>query len=121
MAIPPLPPLDGQDPAGLWQRFCSLLWHDAELGLWLDISRMAIAQADLEALEPRFAPAFAAPPVVLATPIDSSNDDNLLTIRNVTAASFQVRTRDVVDLAAKGGNAPVPQDTAFTFVAFGAA
>jgi glucose-6-phosphate isomerase len=58
--MPPLPPLDGQDPDALWQRFCSLLWHDADLGLWLDISRMAIAQADLEALEPRFAPAFAA-------------------------------------------------------------
>ncbi len=60
MAIPPLPPLDGQDPAALWQRFRSLLWHDAEQGIWLDISRMAVSHADLEALEPRFERAFAA-------------------------------------------------------------
>ncbi len=60
MAIPPLPPLDGQDPAVLWQRFRSLLWHDEEMGFWLDVSRMAIRREDLEALEPRFARAFAA-------------------------------------------------------------
>lgn len=68
-----------------------------------------------------FAPAFAAPPVVLATPIDSSNDDNLLTVRNVTAASFQVIVRDVVNAAAQASNTPEPQDGAFSFVAFGAA
>ena len=67
------------------------------------------------------APAFAAPPVVLATPIDSSNDDNLLTVRNVTAASFQVIVRDVVDATAQATNTPEPQDGAFSFVAFGAA
>jgi glucose-6-phosphate isomerase len=55
-----LPPLDGQDPAGLWQRFRSLLWQDDGLGFWLDISRMAVGREDLEALEPRFAQAFAA-------------------------------------------------------------
>jgi len=48
------------DSAGLWQRFCALLWHDPQLGIWLDVSRMALAEADLENLEPRFAGAFAA-------------------------------------------------------------
>jgi thiol-disulfide isomerase/thioredoxin len=60
VAIPPLPPLDGQDSAVLWQRFRSLLWHDAGMGFWLDVSRMAIQSQDLEALEPRFAKVFAA-------------------------------------------------------------
>jgi glucose-6-phosphate isomerase len=47
------PAFDGQDPAGLWQRFCRLLWFDADLGFWLDVSRMALDQADLDALRPR--------------------------------------------------------------------
>ncbi len=55
-----LPPLDGQDPATLWQRFSELLWHDDDLGFWLDASRMGIDQASLAALEPRFASAFEA-------------------------------------------------------------
>ncbi|MFN5695826.1 MAG: glucose-6-phosphate isomerase, partial [Cyanobacteriota bacterium] len=37
-----LPAFDGQDSAGLWQRFCHLLWYDDALGLWLDISRMGV-------------------------------------------------------------------------------
>jgi len=49
-----------RDSAALWQRFCALLWHDPDLGFWLDISRMALGEADLEALEPRFSAAFAA-------------------------------------------------------------
>ena len=49
-----------RDSAALWQRFCALLWHDPDLGIWLDISRMALGEADLEALEPRFSAAFAA-------------------------------------------------------------
>lgn len=68
-----------------------------------------------------FVPGFAAPPVVLATPVNSSNDDNVLTVRNVTAASFDVRVRDVVNLVAQADNVPEPQDGAFSFVAFGAA
>jgi len=47
-----------RDSAGLWQRFCDLLWHDPGLGIWLDVSRMALAEADLDALEPRFSAAF---------------------------------------------------------------
>jgi glucose-6-phosphate isomerase len=60
VVLPPLPPLDARDPAALWQRFRSLLWHDADLGIWLDISRMAVSQSDLDELAPRFAKAFTA-------------------------------------------------------------
>ena len=55
-----LPSLNGHDAAGLWQRFCDLLWYDEDLGFWLDCSRMALGQADLERLEPAFTRAFAA-------------------------------------------------------------
>ena len=64
-SLPPLTPsslprLDGHDPAGLWQRFCSLLWHDPAQGFWLDVSRMGIGLDDIQALSPRFEQAFAA-------------------------------------------------------------
>jgi glucose-6-phosphate isomerase len=55
-----LPSLNGHDAAGLWQRFCDLLWYDEDLGVWLDCSRMAIGAADLERLEPGFRRAFSA-------------------------------------------------------------
>jgi glucose-6-phosphate isomerase len=60
VAIPSFPPLNGQDAAALWQRFQALLWHDASQGFWLDVSRMALSQGDLESLSPRFDQAFAA-------------------------------------------------------------
>ncbi|MFN5117926.1 MAG: glucose-6-phosphate isomerase, partial [Cyanobacteriota bacterium] len=47
-----LPAFDGQDSAGLWQRFCHLLWYDDALGLWLDISRMGVGAAGLTPLTP---------------------------------------------------------------------
>ncbi|MEB3159661.1 MAG: glucose-6-phosphate isomerase [Synechococcus sp.] len=43
-----------------WQRFCELLWFNDDLGMWLDISRMHVNHADLEALTPRFDQAFQA-------------------------------------------------------------
>jgi glucose-6-phosphate isomerase len=55
-----LPPLDGQDPASLWSRFQQLLWHDADLGFWLDVSRTGLAEPELTALEQPFQQAFAA-------------------------------------------------------------
>ncbi|MCK0509713.1 hypothetical protein [Aromatoleum buckelii] len=61
-----------------------------------------------------FAPLFSGAPIVVATPIDSLNDDNVLTLSGVTSAGFVVRVRDVV-----GGGAPSPQDTAFSFIAIG--
>ncbi len=58
MPSPSIP--NHRDSAASWQRFCSLLWHDPGLGVWLDVSRMALDEADLQALEPRFSAAFAA-------------------------------------------------------------
>lgn len=56
----PLPPAPGLDPQRQWQRFCNLLWHDAGMGFWLDVSRMGLDAAQLEAMGPRFDQAFAA-------------------------------------------------------------
>ena len=56
----PLPNLNASDPAAQWQRFCDLLWHHEPLGLWLDVSRMAVSAEQLEAFEQPFAQAFAA-------------------------------------------------------------
>jgi len=78
VALPPLPPLDGRDPAALWQRFRSLLWHDADLGVWLDISRMAVSQADLEALAPRFQQAFGAMEALEAGAIANPDEQRMV-------------------------------------------
>ena len=51
---------NGSSAETQWQRFCELLWYEADLGIWLDVSRMAIGQADLDSLSPRFDQAFAA-------------------------------------------------------------
>ncbi|MFM7455470.1 MAG: glucose-6-phosphate isomerase [Vulcanococcus sp.] len=56
----PLSPAPGLDPQSQWQRFCHLLWHDAGLGFWLDVSRMGLDAPQLEAMAPRFDQAFAA-------------------------------------------------------------
>ena len=56
----PLPNLNASDPAAQWQRFCDLLWHHEPLGLWLDVSRMAVSADQLQAFEQPFAQAFAA-------------------------------------------------------------
>jgi len=55
-----LPPLNGHDPASLWQRFRELLWYDEPLGVWLDVSRMGLEEHHLDALTPLFERAFAA-------------------------------------------------------------
>ena len=67
-----------------------------------------------------FVPPFAAPPVVLVSPLNTSNDDNVMTVVNVSTGSFDVHSRDVVDSNAQNTNTPVPQDDPFSFVAFGA-
>ena len=51
---------DGSSAESQWQRFCDLLWYEQDLGIWLDVSRMAIGQGDLDQLAPRFEQAFAA-------------------------------------------------------------
>ena len=67
----------------------------------------------------QFVPPFSAPPVVLVSAVETSNDDNVMTVVNVTASSFEVHSRDVVDTAGQASNTPLPQDDPFSFVAFG--
>jgi glucose-6-phosphate isomerase len=55
-----LPPFDGHDPASLWSRFSELLWYNDDLGFWLDVSRMALSQPELDQLQPAFDQAFQA-------------------------------------------------------------
>ena len=69
-----LPPLDGHDQAGLWQRFCSLLWHEPAEGIWLDVSRMAITAQTLESLSPAFDRAFEAMAALEAGSIANSDE-----------------------------------------------
>ena len=56
----PLPSAPGLDPKSQWQRFCSLLWHNSDLGFWLDVSRMGLDATVLSGLQPRFDKAFKA-------------------------------------------------------------
>ena len=42
------PDFCANDPQVQWQRFCELLWFHDGLGMWLDISRMHVNQADLK-------------------------------------------------------------------------
>ena len=58
--ISPFPSLENADHGQLWERFCTLLWHDEALGFWLDASRMALSPDLLTSLQPRFENAFAA-------------------------------------------------------------
>jgi hypothetical protein len=60
-----------------------------------------------------FASSFSSSPFVLATAVDSSDNDHIVTIRSISTGEFQVVTKDVEDPAA--GN----QDTAFNFIALG--
>lgn len=55
--IPDLNPAAASDQ---WQRFCQLLWHHEPLALWLDVSRMALSQKQLQDFEEPFQRAFAA-------------------------------------------------------------
>lgn len=41
------PDFKPQASAEQWQRFCSLLWHHEGLGMWLDVSRMAVTPQHL--------------------------------------------------------------------------
>ena len=72
------PPLNGHDAAGLWQRFRSLLWYDDDLGFWLDTSRMALAEADLQQLEAPFQKAFAAMAALEAGAIANADEQRMV-------------------------------------------
>jgi len=54
------PDFSASDAHIQWQRFCDLGWYHDDLGVWLDISRMHVNSADLQALQPRMDKAFAA-------------------------------------------------------------
>ena len=61
-----------------------------------------------------FTGGFSSPPVVILTPEAGINDDNLLTLRNVTASSFKVFAKNTL-----GSHANEYEDTIFHFVAYG--
>ncbi len=48
----PFPDFNSQNIDLQWQRFCNLIWHNDELGIWLDISQMHVNSSDLLDLEP---------------------------------------------------------------------
>ena len=73
-----LPPAISSDPQVQWQRFCSLLWHDKALGFWLDVSRMAIDQAVIDQLQPRFAKAFEAMAALEAGAIANADEQRMV-------------------------------------------
>ncbi len=54
------PDFSATDAQIQWQRFCDLLWHHEDLGMWLDVSRMHLNNAQLEELTPRLEKAFEA-------------------------------------------------------------
>jgi hypothetical protein len=63
-----------------------------------------------------FTSSFAAPPVVTATLVDPPSSDNVICVRNVTSAGFDVESRDIDPTAFDGTSA---QDSAFNFIAVG--
>lgn len=69
---------DPTDPGRQWQRFCELLWYDDGLGIWLDVSRMAITPPELEALRPRFAQAFEAMAALEAGAIANADEQRMV-------------------------------------------
>ncbi|MEO1003684.1 MAG: glucose-6-phosphate isomerase [Cyanobacteria bacterium J06638_7] len=69
---------DRTDPGRQWQRFCDLLWHDDALGLWLDVSRMALGPADLDSLRPRFQEAFNAMAALEAGAIANADEQRMV-------------------------------------------
>ena len=54
------PDFSATDAQIQWQRFCDLLWHHEDLGMWVDISRMHLNNTQLEVLTPRLEKAFVA-------------------------------------------------------------
>lgn len=55
-----LPDLDRSSAGAQWSRFCDLLWHHDPLGLWVDVSRMALTAAEMQNLQAPLAQAFEA-------------------------------------------------------------
>ena len=70
--------LDRTNPASQWQRFCDRLWFDAGLQIWLDVSRMALNDRDLEELAPRFSLAFTAMEALEAGAIANASEQRMV-------------------------------------------
>jgi glucose-6-phosphate isomerase len=70
--------LDRTNPTSQWQRFCDRLWFDAGLQVWLDVSRMALNDGHLDALEPRFSQAFAAMEALEAGAIANGSEQRMV-------------------------------------------
>jgi glucose-6-phosphate isomerase len=70
--------LDRANHASQWQRFCDRLWFDAGLQIWLDVSRMALNDADLQQLEERFSKAFAAMEALEAGAIANASEQRMV-------------------------------------------
>ncbi|MCP9850085.1 glucose-6-phosphate isomerase [Cyanobium sp. Morenito 9A2] len=58
-----------------WHRFCSLLWHHDDLGIWLDPSRTALNGEELAVLGPAFDRAFIAMEALEAGAIANPDED----------------------------------------------
>jgi glucose-6-phosphate isomerase len=93
--------LTGRD---LWDRYRSFLWHDAGLGMLVDVSRMNLTRDFLDALRPRMARAFRAMQDLEAGAIANPDehrmvghywlrDPDLAPFREIGSAIREVRTR----------------------------
>lgn len=80
-------------------------------GSGFSVTRLSMGQFRINLGTP-----YAAPPVVVATIVDPSNDDNIATVRAVSSGSFEIH---VVDVVGNAGNVVDYQDESFSFVAFG--
>lgn len=61
-----------------------------------------------------FAVPFDTVPIIVATLVDTLNEDNAVTVVSASSSSFELWSRDVA-----GQNTPDPQDSAFNFIAIG--
>ncbi|MFM7653225.1 MAG: glucose-6-phosphate isomerase, partial [Vulcanococcus sp.] len=104
----PLSAVPGLDPQAQWQRFCSLLWHDQAMGFWLDVSRMGLDAARIEALRPRFATAFEAMAALEAGAIANPDEQRQV-------GHYWLRTPDLAPDAAAGAHIRAEIDRIETF------
>jgi len=123
--IPDLNPAAASDQ---WQRFCQLLWHHEPLALWLDVSRMALSQKQLEDFEEPFQRAFGAMEALeqgaMANP-DEHRQVGHYWLRNpalapdrAVAAQISSELLRIQEFAAQvlAGSLTLPQGQAFTDV-----
>ena len=51
---------NNENPNDQWVRYCELLWHNNDLNIWLDISRMKVNSSDIDQFKTKFNTAFKA-------------------------------------------------------------